>query len=571
MKSGASRDEYGNEAIFGGSYGWASAGRFHHSQSQLRRFLNLVGGSVTSTETYSNAAAEVLFPYITGLSQPQFQEQTTSWQNLIDHCTLLVGFGGISGRTGQVSSSGLSRHETESWLAALKGRKINVSPQQGDMTDGEWLSIRPGTDVALMLALSHTLLVNGWHKEDFLNRCTSGWPKFRAYLLGEEDDLTKSAEWAAPICDIPADKIIELAKDMVANRTMINVSFSLQRADHGEQAVWAGWALAAMIGQIGQPGGGFTFGYSSIGTIGRPTKTTRWPSLSQGKNPVKRSIPVARITDMLLNPGGEYFYKGEACQYPDIKLIFWSGGNPFHHHQDLHRLQKGWTKPQTVIVCDHSWTATARRADIVLPATSSLERTDIMMQKTDPSVIYMSAMFKPLGEAKNDFDIMRLLAAEMGVEEAFTEGRDADGWLEALWEKVQKRFERNDFEVPDFESFKAMGRFILPDQDDNDRVALADFVRDPDAHPLTSESGKLTLFNETIAAYRLSDCPGHPSWMQPVESLIDAPEGALHLISGQPWTRLHSQNDRGAESLASKREGARNLLPPPANRQRPRH
>ncbi|TLP44948.1 Asp-tRNA(Asn)/Glu-tRNA(Gln) amidotransferase GatCAB subunit C [Cohaesibacter sp. CAU 1516] len=547
--------DHGNEAIFGGSYGWASAGRFHHSQSQLRRFLNLAGGSITSTETYSHAAAEVLFPYITGLTQAQFQEQTTSWLNLIEHCTLLVGFGGISGRTGQVSSSGLSRHETESWMAALKGRKINISPQQSDMTSGEWLSIRPGTDVALMLALCHTLLINEWHDEGFLERCTSGWPTFRAYLLGEGDGQAKSADWAAPICDIPTEQIIALAKDMATNRTLINVSFSLQRSDHGEQALWAGWALAAMIGQIGQPGGGFGFGYSGVGTIGRPTKITRWPSLSQGKNAVKRTIPVARITDMLLNPGGEYFYKGHPYQYPDIKLIFWSGGNPFHHHQDLHRLQKGWQKPDTVVVCDHSWTATARRADIVLPATSPLERTDIMMQKTDPSVIYMSPMFEPLGDAKDDFDIMRLLSAEMGYEQAFSEGRDAEGWLRILWEKVQKRFEKNDFEVPDFESFKAMGRFELPDHGDEDRVALADFVKDPDAHPLGTESGKLTLFNETIAGYRLSDCPGHPSWIQPIENLTNAPDGALHLISAQPWTRLHSQNDRGAESVGSKREG----------------
>jgi len=143
----------------------------------------------------------------------------------------------------------------------------------------------------------------------------------------------------------------------------------------------------------------------------------------------------------------------------------------------------------------------------------------------------------------------------MGFEQAFSEGRDAEGWLRFLWEKVQKRFERNDFEVPDFESFKAMGRFELPDHGDEERVALADFAKDPNAHPLSTESGKLTLFNETIAGYRLSDCPGHPSWIQPVENLTTAPDGALHLISAQPWTRLHSQNDRGAESVASKREG----------------
>ncbi|MYK31866.1 MAG: molybdopterin-dependent oxidoreductase [Boseongicola sp. SB0670_bin_30] len=63
------RTTHGNGAIFAGSYGWSSAGRFHHAQSQLRRFLNCFGGFVGSRDTYSHAAAEVLFPYILGMSQ----------------------------------------------------------------------------------------------------------------------------------------------------------------------------------------------------------------------------------------------------------------------------------------------------------------------------------------------------------------------------------------------------------------------------------------------------------------------------------------------------------------------
>ncbi|WP_316858231.1 molybdopterin-dependent oxidoreductase [uncultured Cohaesibacter sp.] len=548
------RETHGNKAIYGGSYGWASAGRFHHAQSQLKRFLNLAGGFVKARETYSHAAGEVILPHITGMSQGDFQDSMTSWAHIIEHCTLLVAFGGISGRPAQVSSSGAAIHQTETWLGQLKGRLVNVSPQKSDMPKAEWLSLRPGTDTALMLALCHSLLIEDLHKEDFLQEYTSGWPAFRAYLLGETDGEPKSADWAGKICDMPADTIRQLARDMAHNKTMINVSWSVQRTDHGEQPVWAGLALASMLGQIGQPGTGYGFGYGCVGSIGRSTKNIHWPSLPQGTNPVDDFIPVARIADMLLNPGGLYPYNGEMRRYPDIRMVFWSGGNPYHHHQDLNRLEKAWQKPETVVVMEHSWTATARRADIVLPATTALERTDIMFSKTEPSLIHMLPVHEPMGEALDDHEILRLIAAKMGLEEAFTEGRSQEDWLRLLWQQSQQLVAGMDMALPDFDVFRQQGRVML-EGDHETRISMQAFVADPHANPLQTESGKITLYNETIASFGLEDCPGHPAWMKPVESLVDAPEGALHLISAQPDTRLHSQNDRGSESLSDKIEG----------------
>ena len=108
-----------------------------------------------------------------------------------------------------------------------------------------------------------------------------------------------------------------------------------------------------------------------------------------------------------------------------IRTSIWSGGrggNPFHHHQDLNRLETAWCRPETVIVNDHSWTATARRADIVFPATTSFERNDIMINRRDSSLLYMSRLFDPLGDAKSDFEIFSRLSAAMGFEDQFTEG-----------------------------------------------------------------------------------------------------------------------------------------------------
>lgn len=549
----------GNSAIFGGSYGWSSAGRVHHAQSQLRRFLNLAGGFVSSRETYSHAAAEVLFPHVLGLTNRAFQDQMTSLPLVAEHCEFLLCFGGISKRTAQITSSGTSTHDVGTWLEGLtkKGVKIaNVSPQRSDMEDlgAEWVSIRPGTDTAFLMALSYEIISRELENKEFLQKYTSGWNQYRAYLLGETDGQIKDANWASTLCDIDSDAISDMALRLAKSRSMISVAWGIQRADHGEQPLWAALNLACIIGQIGQAGTGFSFGYGSTTPVGRPSKLIGWPSLPQGQNPIDDFIPVARIADMLLKPGQAYKHNGDTRTYPDIKLVYWTGGNPFHHHQDLNRLEKAWCKPETVIVNEHTWTATARRADIVLPATTPLERNDIMLNRRDPSLIYMSQLFEPLGQSKDDFEIFSMLSRELGFEENFTENRSSNEWLVELWDQSKTIGLKYGFELPDLATFKEDGRFDVPDSTET-RIALEAFTSDPCKNPLDTESGRITMFNAQINAMKLNDCAGHPVWLPPIESLIDADDNELHLISGQPDTRLHSQNDRGLESLSNKIRG----------------
>ena len=92
---------------------------------------------------------------------------------------------------------------------------------------------------------------------------------------------------------------------------------------------------------------------------------------------------------MMLHPGESYEFNGRQYSYPDIRLVYWAGGNPFHHHQDLNRLQRAWQKPETVVVHDSWWTPTARHADIVLPATTTLERNDVGGSSRDSFVLAM--------------------------------------------------------------------------------------------------------------------------------------------------------------------------------------
>lgn len=133
-----------------------------------------------------------------------------------------------------------------------------------------------GTDVALMLGIAHTLVENGWHDEAFLARCTTGYEVFSDYLLGVSDGIAKTAEWADPICGVPAAKIRELAELFHKNTTMLMAGWGMQRQQFGEQKHWMIVTLSAMLGQPGIPGGGFGLSYHFANGGIRPAVLPCW-------------------------------------------------------------------------------------------------------------------------------------------------------------------------------------------------------------------------------------------------------------------------------------------------------
>jgi biotin/methionine sulfoxide reductase len=327
---------------------------------------------------------------------------------------------------------------------------------------------------------------------------------------------------------------------MAASRTLITVSWSLQRARHGEQPLWLGIVLAAMLGQIGLPGGGFGHGYGSTAYVGERSSASPLPGLPQGLNPVSDYIPVARIADMLLNPGQPYDFNGQRLSYPDIRLVYWCGGNPFHHHQDLARLREAFSRPETVVVHDPFWTSTARHADIVLPSSMTMERDDFGMGNADAKLFAMPALTRPHEQARDDYTIFAQLAERLGVGEEFTEGRDARGWLEHMYGPWAERLG-----LPGFADFWAAGSVELPAKP-RDQVLLADFRA---GAPLATPSGRIEIHSARIASFGYADCPGHPTWLEPEPRTAEYP---LCLLANQPKTRLHSQLDVGDYSRSEK-------------------
>ncbi|MEM1312961.1 MAG: molybdopterin-dependent oxidoreductase [Pseudomonadota bacterium] len=538
------RRAHGNEAIYGGSYGWGSAGRIHHAQSLVHRFLNCTGGYVASFGSYSTGCAQTIVPHVIGTNFLQFSYgEQTSWSQIARETETLVMFGGIGRKNAQVSMGGVTRHAVAGWLEALQARGahlVNVSPQRTDgPRDAHWLAVPPGTDTALMMALGFALEEAGKVDRAFLDRFTTGYDRFRGYLMGDEDGTPKSPEWAEAITGIGAEAIRALALRMAETRTFLSVAWSLQRQRHGEQPYWMAITLAAMLGQIGQPGGGVGFGYGAIGGVGAPVRTLGGLAMPQGENRVRETIPVARVADMLLNPNGEYDFDGRRRRWPDIKLVYWCGGNPFHHHQDLARLEEAFRRPDAVIVHEPWWTATAKRADFVFPATTPYEREDVARTFSDPFLFHMPRMIDPVGEARNDYDVFAALARRLDCGDAFTEGRSSEDWLGHLYDRFRQGCAEAGIETPTLEELKERNWVELPIEGEAfERTAFARFREDPEGAPLGTPSGRIEIFSDKIAGFGYDDCPGRPTWFPPKTVEAAAP---LALVSPQPADKLHSQ------------------------------
>lgn len=193
----------------------------------------------------------------------------------------------------------------------------------------------------------------------------------------------------------------------------------MQRAHHGEQADWMLMVLASMIGQVGLPGGGFGFSMHYSGG-GQAFSGARLPAgLPQGKNKVDINIPASRISEAILNPGKKIKFKGGEITYPDLKVLYITGATLLGHHPNTNELISALRTLDTVVVHEPWWTPMAKMADIVIPATTPLERDDISYggSYSQDYVYAMRKVIEPLWEAKNDYDVFDAMAKMVGEKE----------------------------------------------------------------------------------------------------------------------------------------------------------
>jgi anaerobic dimethyl sulfoxide reductase subunit A len=357
--------------------------------------------------------------------------------------------------------------------------------------------------------------VLGWDEAHLPPDAPAG-ASYHSYLFGLADGVRKTPEWAEAITGMPAATIRRLAIEFATLKpAALHCGYAPGRTAFGEQFHRAAYALAAITGNVGIPGGNSG---TSNGATGRgPIKV--FPA---GKNPIDARVSSPMLADLLT--------RGRAGGYPaDIKLIYSAAGDIFNQAPNVTKTVAALDGVEFFVAQDHFLTPTARYADVVLPATTFWERNDIHTPWAGAGhyAIYMKQAIEPMYECRNDMDIFADLARRVGIA-GYNDKTEAE-WLRELTKDG----------IDDFEAFAARGLARLPAPED--AVAFAKQIRDPERYPFTTPSGKIEVYSVALAAnpdpYGLGAMPPIPTWIPP---LTPDPRYPLQLCNAKSRARTHS-------------------------------
>ncbi len=556
--------DYGPWALHAGMTGWRQTGQFHSCTSHMQRAVGMHGNFMTKVGDYSTGAGQTVLPYVLGSTE--VYAQATSWPEILSNSKTIVLWANDPFKNTQVGWQA-ETHGSYEYYEQLKEKVakgeikvISIDPVKSktqNYLNCDQLYVNPQTDVAFMLAIAHTLYKEDLYDKKFLETYALGFDDFLPYVLGKsKDKVEKTPEWAEKICGVKADQTRELARLLAKDRTQIMFGWSIQRQQHGEQPYWMGAVIAAMLGQIGLPGGGVSYSHHYSG-VGIPPTGAAGPggfprNVDEGQKPkwdnkdfngYSKTIPVARWLDAILEPGKEIKYNGSKVILPDTKMLVVSGCNPWHHHQDRNRMKKAFQKLQTVVTIEFAWTATCRFSDIVLPACTQFERNDIDLYGaySASGILAMHKLVDPLYQSKTDFDIFTELAQRFDRQKEYTRGMSEMEWVRMLYADCKEANKAN-FPMPEFDQFWADG--VVEFGPGKPFIQHAGFREDPEINPLGTPSGFIEIFSRKIDRYGYEHCQGHPMWFEKSERSHGGPHSdkfPLWLQSCHPDQRLHSQ------------------------------
>ena len=407
------RRESGPEAFLnlGGSGSWRAA--LHNTANLANRFFSLFGGSTQKTGSYSSQALRFTKPFVLGDDWVGSDPQTIEHSRMI----LLWGANPAEARMGP------------EWLPRLRRARRNgaalivLDPRRTETAkklNAEWVPLRPGSDVALMLAILYVLITEDLIDHDFIARCCSGFSALADRVLGRLESPRADPEWAAAICGLTPEAIIHLARRYGrAKPAALIPGLSIQRTLGGEDTVRLAVALQAATGNIGRPGG-----WTGV----FPYHATPSPRMARPPVPpdsAQAEIPVYCWADAVL--------EGRAGGWPsDIKAIYNLGTNYLTQGADVSKNIQAFKQAELVVCHDLFLTPTARYSDVVLPPAHFLERSDLVTPAGGNYLLYSAQAARPRAKLPTDYEILCGLAKRMGFGPEFSENRGQNEWLNYL-------------------------------------------------------------------------------------------------------------------------------------------
>ncbi|WP_378953651.1 DMSO/selenate family reductase complex A subunit [Pelosinus sp. sgz500959] len=537
--------KYGPEAIYL-QYATGNAGKTSE-EVWMKRLLALYGGYLDYYGTYSSACTNAATPYTYGTVNTGNSRE--DWVN--SKLIILMGFNPAATIHGTNTAYYLKKAK------AAGAKIICIDPLYSDTAAAladQWIPIRPTTDSALLDAMAYVMITENLQDQQFLDtyclgfdegHMPAGIPKgnsYKSYILGTGMDLIpKTPIWAEQLTGISRDVIIQLAREYALTKPGALIQgFGPQRHAYGEQPPRSGAALAAMTGNIGIKGG-WASGCGSpcrkqyIGSIPVP-------------NPCKAAIsmymwPLAIQNGMQL--GKKEGVRGVDKLSANIKLIFNMGGNCLiNQHSDTNgtaKLLADDSLAEFIVVSDHFLTASAKFADILLPADNFMEREDIVAPWSHGDyVLFMNKAVETVDECRNGYDWIGDLAEKLGLKDEFTQGKTLDDWLRFIVDETRK--ENPGF--PAYEEFKEKG--VYDWEYEEPAIAFKEQIEDPKGHPFSTPSGKIEFFSARLWELNQPDVvPAIPKYISAWEGPEDPLYGQypLQCIGHHIKRRVHSMFD----------------------------
>ena len=493
-------DRFGNDAVFiayGTNANCTTARPFN-------RLMNCLGGYLSRYNDYSCAQATWAAKYCFGMKP----DDGSSFEQAFS-ADLVIAFGANP----VVANDGGANIGVQ-WrrLAKQEGTHIIViDPRKTESIMGnvEWLPITPGTDAALVAAIAWELIQKNAVDLDFLHAYCVGFDEatmpeafrgkhmsYHDYVTGEGyDRIAKTPEWAEGICGIAASDIRSLAHSIAhARRLHVLSGWGPQRRSNGEWSAWAAMALPCLVGHVGLEGtsnGLYPWHHRVLSS-----------SLPAGRNPVAASIPVFE-TIHAIEHGEEMTaensgVRGAARLEHGIKyLINYAGNSLTNQHSDVrhsHEALADESKCEFILGIDTVMCDSLKYADVIFPDLLRIEQQSQTSGGADwGHIVTGQPVPTHRDEQKSAYEMARLMAASLGVEQEFTLGRTEGDWIRALYDETREQ--QPELGLPEFEEAQRAGIVSVWR---GPHVALKAFRESPDEHPLATASGKIELFSEAI-------------------------------------------------------------------------
>lgn len=399
--------------------------------------------------------------------------------------------------------------------ALVAGARLAVvDPRRTQTAEGAEMLLqpRPGSDGALAMAVAHVLFREGWTDRGFCERHVLGWEAY--------SDLVArcTPEWAAEITGVGV-AFVERFAELVATARPLTIAagYGMQRYANGGQAMRAIIALLALTGNVGRPGAGWQFANLQSAVFDEVGDPLALYPPDEPDGVARISISTARLgRDML------------ATTDPPLAAAWVERGNPIPQNPVTPTVLEAFRRLDFRVVVDQFLTDTAREADVVLPAKTLFEQTDVIGAYWHPYVQLKAKVLDPPGDVKPETEIYRLLAERLAlpreaVERAIPGPGDAE---------VEAWLERRMAGVTGVDLARLREGPVLPP--DHQEVAFSDLR-------FATPSGRIEIRSaEASARWGVDELP---AWSEPVEAGSGGDDGEHPLVLLTPNTknRIHSQ------------------------------